>query len=138
MLGDSSSLGVSQSLTLLLSVHQDDNIGDISSLGKDGTMELITTIPANVMKLIQGKKVVEAGFGAGPGSAAGQVHKFVEPVELTEGINWIERYRQTLRTAHIMLDDRTVLWFYQDGYNRYEKTPRDKPPRPGVEVKIAD
>jgi hypothetical protein len=98
-------------------------------------MELITTIPADVMELIQNKKAVEAGFGAGPGCVAGQVQKFVEPVELAEGIYWIEMYRQTLRAAHIMLDDRTVLWFHRDGFNRYEETPRDKPPRLGVTVK---
>jgi hypothetical protein len=97
-------------------------------------MELITTIPADVMQMIKDKKVIEAGFGAGPSCVAGKVQEYSEPVELAEGVSWIGNYCHVMKAAHLLLDDLTKLWFHCDGFTRYDQTPSGKPPRPGAEV----
>jgi hypothetical protein len=97
-------------------------------------MEFISTIPAEVLEDIQERKVIEAGFGAGPSCVAGKVQVFPDPVELAEGVAWIEKYCHIMKAAHLLLDDRTVLWFHPTGFKRYEQTPVNKPPRPGVEI----
>jgi hypothetical protein len=101
---------------------------------KNNPKDLISTIPADIMQVIKDKKVIEAGFGAGPGFAAGMIQKYPEPVELPEGISWIEKYCHILKAAHLLLDDRTTLWFHRDGFNRYDHTLAERPPRHGVEV----
>lgn len=105
---------------------------------KDNPNDFIATIPAEVMRLIENKKVVEAGFGAGPGCVAGKIQKYPKPVELAKGISWIKNYRHVLKAAHLLLDDRTTLWFRYDGFKRYDQTPSGNLPRPGVEVKTTD
>jgi hypothetical protein len=105
---------------------------------KDNPKDLISTIPADVMCLIENKKVIEVGFGAGPGCVTGRIQKHPIPVDLAEGISWIEKNSDTMKAGHLLLDDLTTLWFYSYGFTRYEQSPNEKPPRPGVEVKTAD
>lgn len=95
---------------------------------------LITTIPLETLSVLKNLTAIEAGFGAGPGSVAGKVTRFDTPVDLETALNWVETYRDIFRAAHVMLHDRTVLWFDPNGYTRYHATPVSAPPRPGVVV----
>jgi hypothetical protein len=97
-------------------------------------MDLVSTIPAEVIEQISMKKVIEAGFGAGPSFSAGKVQAFPEPVALTEGIAWIENYCHVMKAAHLLLDDKTVLWFQPHGFKCYDQIPVTNLPRPGLEV----
>jgi len=102
----------------------------------DGTPgSLLSTIPDDVMRRIAGRRALESGFGAGPSWVAGKVEVFGRPVRLARALVWLERYRHAMRDGHVMLDDRTVLFFRPDGFLRYDDTPCKDPPRPGVTVR---
>ncbi len=94
--------------------------------------KLIDTIPPEVKAAIEGKKVVDVGFGAGPGFVAGKAQEFDRPVPLEEGAEWLERYREAMRVGHIGLEDGTVIFFESRGFKRYDTERRKKMPRPGV------
>ena len=62
--------------------------------------------------------VLEAGFGAGPGCVAGKIEKFEALVSIEEGLYWIARYANVLKSAHLRLEDGSILWFNRWGFIR--------------------
>lgn len=95
---------------------------------------LITTIRSETLTVIKNLTAIEAGFGTGPSFVAGEVTRFDPPADLETALNWVERYRHVLRSAHVMLNDRTVLWFDRNGYTKYDNDPVIAPPRLGITV----
>ena len=93
----------------------------------------IATIPEEVLEEVGELRVMEAGFGAGPGCCAGKVEQFDEPVPMSEGLRWIAGYAHALKAAHLRLTDGSVLWLWRSGFMRWAPG-EQSPPRPGLEV----
>ena len=101
-------------------------------------IDLMTTIPAAVLRQIAGKKALEAGCGCGPSCIAGRIDKFEPPVDLKTAVALMSSWQGIMRRGHILLEDRTVLWFEPSGLYKYDTTPARCPPRPGVSIPTAD
>jgi hypothetical protein len=103
------------------------------------TLDVRQTIPADLLALVESRRVIEASFGAGPSFCAGKHDPFDPPVSLDEGLAWIQRYFHVMRIGSLYLDDRTVITFEPPtGFLTYDATPRRACPTPGVTVDHPD
>lgn len=78
-------------------------------------------IPHQHWPYLDGKRVITAGFGAGPGCIGQKVEHFDPPISLDQGLIWIERWRKTFKKARLMLDDGGKLKFDPNGFVEYER-----------------
>ena len=100
----------------------------------NAVQQWLQTIPPEIWREVGQRKVLEAGFGAGPSFIAGKTESFAEPVSIEDGLRWLSRYAGALRIAHLQLEDRSVLFFERLGFKRWDQT-RRAPPRAGVVVR---
>jgi len=75
------------------------------------TASLIESIPAEVRAQVGGLKVVEVGFGAGPGCVAVNIKKQDPPIPFESAMAWLEGYRRTFRKGHVQLEGGPPLLF---------------------------
>lgn len=103
------------------------------------SIDFMTTIPAEVLAQIAGKKALEAGCGCGPSFIAGRIDKFEPPVALEVAVALVGSWQGIMRRAHILLEDHSVLWLEpRVGLYRYDVKPVAHPPRPGVSIPTAE
>ena len=95
---------------------------------------LFETIPDDLRAELGARPVVCASFGAGPGCCAGKHQRFDPPVTLEVALDWLERYRGSMRSGHIAFADQTGAWFHRSGFDRYDATPKEEP-RAGLVVR---
>lgn len=88
-------------------------------------MKLIETIPPETLGNVRTKKIVLAGFGAGPGFVAQKTEKFEPPVDFPLGMAWLERWKDTFKRTRLEFEDGSRLVFWGSKFERYE----DKNPR---------
>ena len=101
---------------------------------RDDAVQLwLQTIPREIWREVGRQKVLEAGFGAGPGCVAGLTETFSEPASVEDGLVWLSRYAGSLRIGHLQIEDLSVLFFEPLGFKRWDQT-RRAPPRAGVVV----
>jgi hypothetical protein len=77
---------------------------------------LASTIPADVRALVGMLRVVEVGFGAGPGFMGQWRQKCDPSLGIDEALEILEPRRDVFRRAHIQLEDGTTLFFEPAGY----------------------
>ena len=99
---------------------------------------LESTIPTDVATRIDGRTVRQVGFGAGPSFMIGAKKDYDPPVPLAEGFAWIERIRDSIKRAHVFLDDGTTLWFTSVGFEKYSADRKDLPPKRETLVATTD
>ena len=100
----------------------------------DVVQQWLQTIPHEIWREIGQARVLEAGFGAGPGCVVGLTEAFTEPVSIEGGLRWLSRYAGALRIAHLQFEDQSTLFFEPLGFKRWDQT-RRAPPRAGVVVR---
>lgn len=93
---------------------------------------LISQIPASVLKRVAKKRVIESGFATGPGYCVSKVEPYDPPVSFAQGLAWLERYRGNLKGASLVFEDRSILWFGFERYERYQSKPAKELPRAGL------
>ena len=99
----------------------------------DVVQQWLQTIPREIWREVGQARVLEAGFGAGPGCVAGLTETFTEPASVEDGLVWLSRYAGFLRIAHLQLEDLSVLFFEPLGFRKWDQTRRARP-RAGVVV----
>ena len=99
----------------------------------DVVQQWLQTIPREIWREVGHARVLEAGFGAGPGCVAGLTETFTEPASVEDGLVWLSRYAGFLRIAHLQLEDLSVLFFEPLGFRKWDQTRRARP-RAGVVV----
>jgi hypothetical protein len=75
---------------------------------------LASTVPEHIRSTTA--RVVEVGFGAGPGFAAISIKSCLPPITLEDALAYLERYRDVFKRGHITLSDGTLMWFLPDGF----------------------
>ena len=94
----------------------------------------LDTVPPEVLEQVSDKSVAEVSFGAGPGYIGGETKRYSPTVTLGEAVEWFRRYVGSLRGAHIGFTDKSGLWFWPNGFWKYEAAPHPGP-RAGVLVR---
>ena len=88
--------------------------------GTGDEQSLLSTIPADLIAEVDGVTVREYGVGSGPGCMCGKVRKHPEGCSLEQALSFLEKYRSSLRRAHILFSGGQVFWFSRAGYLRFE------------------
>ena len=86
---------------------------------------LIDTIPDEVRRFVESKKVLEVGWAAGPSWIVRKTNEYESPVLLEVAFDWLEGYREIYRLSHVLLEDRSVIWMKRDGLFKYDGDDRD-------------
>jgi len=102
-----------------------------------GKTSLFSMIPEELREKYRGGVVLEVGFGAGPSCVAGEIKVFREPTDFGTALAWLETRRGVFRRAHLLLADRTVLWFDPSAFRRHDNAVHRDPPRPGIGIETA-
>jgi hypothetical protein len=96
------------------------------------------TIPAAILRQVQAKRVVETSFGAGPSYCVGRVEAHEPAIGFDQALAILERYNQVMRAGCIVFEDRSLLWFQRNIYERYQRKAPKQRPRPGLTVKTTE
>ena len=99
---------------------------------------MFATIPADLVRRLEGRMVCHVGMGAGPSFICGTAHRYDPPVSLEEGVAWLDQYASSMKRGHVYLDDGTTLWFTSRGFERHDIDKSDAPPRRTVTVATTD
>jgi hypothetical protein len=87
---------------------------------QDQKCSLQQLIPEDVRERVQEKKVVEAGWAAGPSWVLRKTKQFEPPTDLSVAFEWLEKYRETFRRCHLRLEDKSVLWINRNSFSNYD------------------
>ena len=85
-------------------------------------MAMMKTVPPEIREEVRKKKVVLAGFGAGPGFAAQKTEEFSPPADFDSAMAWLERYGHVLKRARLDFEDGSRMFFHGAEFDRYEST----------------
>ena len=103
-------------------------------MSQPASLILLPTIPVAILKQVQSKRVVETSFGAGPGYCVGRVEAHQPSISFEAALAILERYNRMMRAGCIVFEDRSLLWFQQNTYERYQAKGKKQAPRPGLTV----
>jgi hypothetical protein len=81
---------------------------------------LFSMIPVAVLARVRGSRVIEVGFGAGPGLCVRKSERFSSPVSLKAGLAWLEQHRAIMRRGQCLLEDGSVLRYDDDRFASYQ------------------
>ena len=81
-------------------------------------IDWLKDVPIEIQKSIRDHKIITAGFGAGPSCMGQHVEHFKNPIELAEGLRWLDRWAPTFRRARLVFDNGITLLFFGYSFDR--------------------
>ncbi len=85
---------------------------------REDMMDWLKNVPLETLESIRDRKIVTAGFGAGPACMAQHVEHFRKPIDLKEGLLWLDRWASTFRRARLVFDNGITLLFFGTSFDR--------------------
>jgi hypothetical protein len=77
---------------------------------------LLSTIPSTILATAAHLRVYEIGLAAGPSFVAQRREVYEPPIPLGEAMQFIERYRASMRIGRVILEDGRTWFFSPEGF----------------------